>query len=131
MMKKDIDSRKYALDSEGFRWVKRNSVADTIRSGLLTEQESTSPPVDSIVALDVADITKAQREIFMKGTPNIATACFNQFLSDVVKTNSSEGHLDSGRIVYTVSIDLGKAQLWRDTAEGKDYLENLLKKERS
>ena len=126
-VKKDIDSRKYGLDSEGFRWLKTENLVDTIKEGTLSEQESSSPPVDSIVAIDIPNMPEAQRRVFMAGTPDIAKACFNQFLADTVKAKGSEDYPVAGRIVYTAAIDWRLVRPWLDSKEGKKYLKFWLK----
>src|SRR4030067_2086014 len=128
LVKKDIDSRKYVLDTEGLRWLKTESVANTIRSGSLSEQELVSPPVDSIVALDAPNMPEAQRRVFMRGTPDIAKACFNQFLVDTRKGEGFGNYPASGRVVYTAAIDLEQARTWLNTEQGKKYLSRLERK---
>jgi hypothetical protein len=130
MVTRDVDSRKYIIDNEGLRWLRRNDLADTIKSGLLSEEELMSPPVNSIVAIDVPSMPEAQQRVFMKGTADIAKACFDQFLSDTRKEEGSGNYPSSGRIVYTAAIDLKQARTWLDSEEGKKYLKFWLKEKK-
>jgi DNA-binding transcriptional ArsR family regulator len=131
MVQRDFESRKYSICTEGLNWLTRVSVIDTIASGSLTEITLNSPPVDSIVALDIPNMPDATRQVFMAGTVNIARACFNQFLLDTQKAKGSESYPVTGRIVYTATIDLGQVQPWRNSEEGKKYLKMMDKPKNS
>ena len=130
-IKRDIDSRKYSICPEGLRLLRRNMLADTIESGSLVEKSLMSPPVDSILAIDSPDMTEAQQRLFMKGTPDIAKACFDQFILDSERSKGSKNYPTAGRIVYTASIDLSKASSWLVSEDGKKYVEKLEGKEAS
>jgi hypothetical protein len=131
MVKRDIDSRKYVICSEGLHWLRRDGFVDTIKSGSLNEERLTSPPVDSIVAIDIPNMPEALRRVLMAGTPDIAKACFNQCISDTRKAKGSECYPAAGRIVYTAAIDWSQVQPWLTSEEGKKYLKMLDKEKES
>ena len=134
MVKRDIDSRKYVIGPEGLCWLRRDDLADTIKSGSLSEERLTSPPINSIVAVDVPEMPESQQQAYAAGTPDIAKACFKQFLVDTLKAKGPgtqagdpRGLLPTtGRIVYTAFVDLGQVMPWLDSAEGKEYLKKTL-----
>ena len=128
MIKRDIDSRKYAIKPEGVQWLKTESTVDTLKYGLSVEEELASPPVDSIVAIDIPNTYEAQKQVFMKGTPEIAKACFNQFLADILSMKGRKNELSSGRLVYTATIDLSRARHWLDSPEGREYVNMVIEK---
>ena len=63
----------------------------------------------------------------MDGTVNIAEVVFNQFLEDSLKAKNLQQYR-GGRIVYTASIDLDKAQSWLNSDDGKEYKKSFDKK---
>lgn len=121
MVKKDIDSRKYGICTEGIQWLKREGLTDTIKSGIFSEDKEAPPPASSIVAIDVPNLTEVQKRTLLDGTVNIAKVCFNQFLIDIIKESASHEYPTSGRIVYTAAIDLREVEKWRNSDEGKKY----------
>ena len=127
LIEKDIDSRKYGITRKGNELVKKNDVTETITAGLLIEERLSSPPVDSIVAIDIPNLQEAQKRVLMNGTINIAKVVFNQFLEDSLKTKNLQKYR-GGRIVYTASIDLDKAQSWLSSDDGKEYKKSFDKK---
>lgn len=131
MVQRDIDSRKYSICTEGLNWLRRDNFVDTIASGSLTEITLDSPPVESIVALDIPNMPDATRRVFMAGTVDVAKACFNQFLLDTQKAKGSESYPVTGRIVYTAAIDLGQVQPWLNSEKGKKYLKMMDKPKNS
>jgi hypothetical protein len=119
---RDVDSREYSISSEGKNQLEKNNTAETIKNGLLKTWDS--PPIDSIVALDIPKIPKSQQKTIMDGTPKIADIIFRQFLLDM------KGQLpDSGRLTWTLSIDAKRAKDWLDSAEGKNYKIDALREE--
>ena len=127
LIERDIDSRKYGITRKGNELVKKNDVTETINAGLLIEERSSSPPVDSIVAIDIPNLQEAQKRVLMNGTVNIAQACFDQFLEDLSKAKSPKNY-NGGRILYTSAIDFDEAQSWLKSDDGKAYKKSFDKK---
>jgi DNA-binding Lrp family transcriptional regulator len=120
LISRDIETRKYKIEIKGYDWLRKSSAVNTIKDGAIIEKTSTSFPVNSIVAIDIQNITKAQQRMFMRGTPTAAEACFKQFLSDCQKI---DGKLpENGRIVYTTVINFKEVNDWSTSKLGKDYL---------
>lgn len=124
MIIRDIQTRKYTIDKVGLDWLQKNTAADNIRNGLLVENTEASPPVNSIVAIDIPNITEAQRRVFMMGTPLVAAASFDQFFLGLQKMIDTEKMPDTGRVSYNASIDVKQTIAWLKSKEGKEYLTN-------
>ena len=134
MITRDIDSREYVIDTGGLRWLTKKNLANSIiKSEVISEDSSISPPVDSIVAVDVPEMLQSQ-QVYAPGTPDISKACFKQFLKDTLKAKTDSYQPgdprtllpDSGRVVYTASIDIGQVRSWLESADGKEYLKKTL-----
>lgn len=131
MIKRSINSRKYSAATEGIRYLKKKDLANgIIGSGSISEETSISPPVSAIVAVD----DKEAQQIYGPGTPDIAKACFKQFLIDTLKARLEIHQAGdprsllpaTGRVIYTAAIDWGQVRPWLDSAEGKEYLKKTL-----
>jgi DNA-binding Lrp family transcriptional regulator len=121
LISNDIETRKYKIEKKGLDWLSKSNAANTtIKDGAIIEKTATSVPVNSIVAIDIQNISEAQQRVFMDGTPIAAAACFNQFYLDRQKMG---GKLPAnGRIVYTTVINLNEVNDWFDSKQGKDYI---------
>ncbi|MGA3110644.1 MAG: hypothetical protein ABSE15_01245 [Candidatus Bathyarchaeia archaeon] len=124
MIIRNVMTRKYEIGKKGLDWLQKNTVADNIRNGLVVENPEASPPVNSIVAIDIPNITEAQRRVFMKGTPIVAAASFDQFFFGLQKMSDSQKMPDTGRVYYTASIDVKQTIAWLKSEEGKEYIKN-------
>jgi hypothetical protein len=60
----------------------------------------------------------------MRGTPNVAAASFGQFFWGLQKMLDSEKMPETGRVYYTVSIDVKQTVTWLKSEEGKEYMKN-------
>ena len=120
IINRSITSRQYSIASEGLKIMKTKETVDGLMSAKTVRVETVeSVPVDSIVAIDAPELSSAQQKVVMKGTVDIARAAFKQFFTNMQLREKDIP--ESGRIVYTASIDLRKAKEWLDSAEGKNY----------
>ena len=119
-VKRSVTSRTYSITSEGLKALKVEDTAKILTTSKTIRLETIeSIPVDSIVAIDAPELSKAQQNVVMKGTVDVARAAFKQFFTDMQLREKDIP--ESGRIVYTASIDLRKAKEWLDSTEGKNY----------
>lgn len=120
MVQRNPDTRKYQIQTQGLEHLKKATAEKTIRQGTVIDYSNPSLPTQSIIAIDIPDITPAQQKILMQGTKNTAEACFNQFLAD---SQQMRGSITKGRIAYTMTIDINQTYEWLNTKEGKQYIQ--------
>jgi len=137
MIEQDFMSRKYFITPAGLNWIEKNDLARTITTGVVKEERWISPPISAIVAAEIPEMGGLEaQQVYAPGTPDIAKACFKQFLMDTLKARSPEIYQagdprnllpTTGRVVYTAAIDWGQVAPWFDSADGKKYLKKTLK----
>lgn len=125
MAHRDFETRRYSITPGGLKTLKVKGTVDIIMEAKTVKVE-TVVPVDSIVAVDAPNLSKAQQQRINEGTLSIATAAFNQLLRDLQDTKGSLVPRN-GRIVYTASIDLEKAKHFLESDKGKEYVLTFFK----